>query len=360
MMPYAAMTGKDVWEDQNADAEYSLKIFYMFSKSYRALVARESPDGRFSQKIEERQVSDLPENEVLIRVKYSGLNYKDALSASGNRGVTKKYPFQPGIDASGIVEDSGNALFRPGDEVLVTGYDLGMNTDGGFGEYIRVPAEWIVPRPQGLTLKACMIYGTAGFTAALGIDKMLRMGQTPGDGEVLVTGASGGVGSLAVSIFSRLGFSVIAATGKHEHSDHLMRIGANRVIPREAVDDDSGRPLLRTRWAGAYDTVGGNILATVIKACKVHGSVACCGNVRSYNLETTIFPFILNGVNLLGVNSATCSMEHRRKLWDLLEDKWKPAHLDAMAKTIELDDLPSYIPRILEGKTTGRIVVNTG
>ncbi len=328
----------------------------MEEKLFRALIARET-DGKFTRNIEERSINDLPPNNVLIKVQYSGLNYKDALSATGNKGVTRKYPFQPGIDASGTVEKSESPLFNKGDEVLVTGYDLGMNTDGGFGEYIRVPGEWVVPRPSALTLRDCMVYGTAGFTAALGIDKMLRMGQKPDDGRILVTGASGGVGSLVVGIFSRLGFEVVAATGKADAYDYLKELGASEVIEREEVNDESGKFLLKPQWAGAYDTVGGNTLNTVLKACKVHGSVVTAGNARSFKLETTVFPFILNGVNLLGVNSATCPMDHRKDLWDKLAGKWRVSNLEKIGHSMKLEELDHYIEEILKGKIMGRMVL---
>lgn len=329
----------------------------MNTKLFKALIVNEEKENTFIRQFEIRKISDLPTNDVLIKVHFSGLNYKDALSASGNKGITRIYPHVPGIDASGIVEESRSPLYNVGDEVLVTGYDLGMNTDGGFSEYIRVPAEWVVPKPAGLSLKECMIYGTAGFTVALGLNKMQLMGQKPADGEILVTGASGGVGSLAVAIFSKLGFEVIAATGKEKANDFLMNLGAKRIISRDEVNDASGKLLLKPMWAGAFDTVGGNILATALKACKVHGSIATCGNALSYNLETTVFPFILNGVNLLGINSATCQMNLRRDLWTKLAGEWKTDQLENIANYIGLEELDFYIDEILRGKVMGRMVV---
>jgi len=330
----------------------------MQNKSYKAFIVRELSDGNFKGEIETRNISDLPENDTLIRVHYSGLNYKDALSSSGNKGVTRAYPHQPGIDASGIVKECPGGRFQSGDEVLVTGYDLGMNTSGGFGEYIRVPAEWVVPKPPALSLEECMIYGTAGFTAALGIDRMLKMGQKPDDGPVVVTGATGGVGSMAVAILSRIGFEVKAATGKTDAHDYLKSIGASEIISREKVNDQSGRLLLRPQWAGGFDTVGGNILDTLLKACSVHGNIASCGNALSYKLQTTVFPFILNGVNLLGVNSATCPMLHREELWQKLAGEWKVDQLDAIKKVVSLEELDYYNGEILQGKIVGRIVVS--
>ncbi len=330
----------------------------MEEQMFKALFVEERDKGIFKREVISRRINDLPENDVLIKVHYSGLNYKDALSATGNKGVTRSYPHTPGIDASGIVEESGNNAFRIGDEVLVTGYDLGMNTDGGFGEYIRVPAEWLVPKPANLTLEECMVLGTAGFTAALGIDRMLKMGQKPEDGPLVVTGATGGVGSMAVAILAKIGFDVIAATGKKDVMGYLQTLGAKEVIGRVEVDDQSGRPLLKPKWAGGFDTVGGNILNTLLKACSVHGCIASCGNALSYKLETTIFPFILNGVNLLGVNSATCPMNHRKDLWEKLSGEWKVDQLDTIKKLVSLDDLNHYIDEILQGKIVGRIVIS--
>ena len=249
---------------------------------------------------------------------YSSLNYKDALSARGNKGVTRQYPHTPGIDASGTVIESTSPEFKEGDQVIVTGYDLGMNTLGGFGEFINVPADWVVPLPVGLSLKESMVIGTAGFTAALAMHHLLQCLQKPGDGPLLVTGATGGVGSLAILLASKLGFEVIASSGKSYKQEYLTSLGAKKVIERSAVDDQSGRMLLRAQWAGAIDTVGGNTLATVLKSLQQHGNVAACGNVASPLLNTSVFPFILNGVNLLGVNSATTPMPLRREIWDNL------------------------------------------
>ncbi|MFZ4548652.1 MAG: YhdH/YhfP family quinone oxidoreductase, partial [Bacteroidales bacterium] len=284
----------------------------------------EETDVTFRNQIIQRNTDELPQNGVLIKVAYSSLNYKDALSASGNKGVTRRYPHTPGIDASGEVVESNSTEFKPGDQVIVTGYDLGMNTMGGFGEFINVPAEWVVPLPAGLSLKESMILGTAGFTAALSMHHLIRCGQKPEDGTLLVTGATGGVGSLSVAIASKSGFNVTASTGKPEKKEYLECLGAKTIVGREVVDDKSGKMLLRPQWSAAIDTVGGNTLATVLKSLKTHGNVACCGNVASPLLSTSVFPFILNGVNLLGVNSATTPMHHRKDLWAKLTGDWKP------------------------------------
>lgn len=332
----------------------------MIKEKFKAMVVSELEGNRFSREIVEREISSLPEGEVLINVKYSSLNYKDALSATGNRGVTRKYPHTPGIDAAGIVAQSTNENFKVGDEVIVTGYDLGMNTSGGFAEYIRVPAQWVVKLPKNLTLMESMIYGTAGFTAALSVYKLIEAGVNPSNGDILVTGATGGVGSIAVGILHKLGYGVIAGTGKHEVKDTLLKIGAKDIILREELDDKSGKALLKERWAGVIDTVGGNILATALKSTKYGGSVTSCGNVASYEFTSTVYPFILRGVSLLGVDSVQCPMKLRLKLWDLLSSEWKPDNLGLNVEEVSLEGLDEKIDKILEGKIVGRILVNVG
>lgn len=325
-------------------------------ENYNAFVVRENEDGSFSRAVEVKNVKDLPAGEVLIQVKYAGLNYKDALSASGHKGITKSFPHTPGVDASGVVVASESSSISIGDEVLVTGYDLGMNTSGGFQEYIRVPEGWVVKKPKNLSLLESMILGTAGFTAALSLHKMELMGQDPNQGEVLVTGATGGVGSMAVGILHKAGYQVIASTGS-KHIDHLKSLGAHRIEDRSFANDASGRPLLRSMWAGAIDTVGGNTLATCVKACKRHGSVAACGLVASHKLEMTVYPFLLNGVNILGVDSAETDMSLRQTLWDKLSQQWKIEDLTKYSTKIKLNQLDDYISKILRGETTGRVVV---
>jgi alcohol dehydrogenase len=324
---------------------------------FNAFWVTEESDGSFKSQILQRYTSDLQQNGVLIKVAYSSLNYKDALSAAGNKGVTRHYPHTPGIDAAGIIAESNSDKFQPGDEVIVTGYDLGMNTAGGFGEYINVPAEWVVPLPEALSLRESMILGTAGFTAALSMHHLIRCGQKQQDGSLLVTGATGGVGSLAVAIASKLGFNVTASTGKTDKEEYLINIGAKTIVDRSAVDDQSGRMLLRPQWAGAIDTVGGNTLATILKSLKTHGNVASCGNVSSPLLNTSVFPFILNGVNLLGVNSATTPMLLRESVWKKLSGDWKPDLQRIETKIIGLNELEMSISDILQGKITGRVVL---
>ncbi len=324
---------------------------------FNAFWITEEPNGTFKSQIIQRNTNELPQNCVLIKVVFSSLNYKDALSAKGNKGVTRRYPHTPGIDAAGIVAESTSPDFKSGDQVIVTGYDLGMNTMGGFGEYINVPAEWVVHLPAGLSLKESMILGTAGFTAALAMHHLLRCGQKPTDGPLLVTGATGGVGSLSVLIAATLGFEVIASTGKADETGYLINIGARNVIDRKEVDDQSGRMLLRQQWAGAIDTVGGNTLATILKSLKPHGNIACCGNVASPLLNTSVFPFILNGVNLLGVNSATTPIHLRLLLWEKLSKEWKPDFQKIKTEVVGLDEIHLSIEKILKGGITGRVVL---
>jgi acrylyl-CoA reductase (NADPH) len=329
----------------------------MNPQTFSAMVVRETAHGQYVRKIEERHLDDLPAGDVLIAVQYSSLNYKDALSATGNKGVTRHYPHTPGIDAAGEVVESRAEGLKPGDPVLVTGYDLGMNTAGGFGQYIRVPADWVVKLPDGLSLHESMIYGTAGFTAGLSLHHLTAAGITPGDGEVLVTGATGGVGSLAVALLHRAGYPVTAASGKSDQHDFLTRLGANRIIDRESLVDTSNRPLLGKQWAAAVDTVGGNILSTVIRSTRPHGVVTCCGNVASAELHLTVYPFILRGVRLMGVDSATCPREIRMAVWQRLAREWKPASLVQLSSDIPLAALDQHIDLILKGRQTGRRVV---
>lgn len=324
---------------------------------FKAFYVTENEDKTFSSRVIERSTDDLPEGEVLIRVKYSSLNYKDALSASGNRGVTRNYPHTPGIDAAGIVEASTSDAFSKGEQVIVTGFDLGMNTAGGFGQYIRVPAKWVVKLPRGLRLKESMIFGTAGLTAALCIDRLLQNGLTPDKGKVIVTGATGGVGTMAVMILSKLGFHVVGVTGKPEGEAFLLSLGAKEVISREAINDQSGRPMLKGIYAGCVDTVGGNMLATILKSMQYNGLVSLCGLVQSPELSTTVFPFILRGVSMFGIDSSECDIEWRKKIWKNLAGKWKPQGIQSITKTVTLKGLAKEIKKILKGGQMGRVVV---
>jgi acrylyl-CoA reductase (NADPH) len=325
---------------------------------YKALVVTEDADGQFSKAVTARSTADLPPGDLLVRVHYSSLNYKDALSATGVKGVTRVYPHTPGIDAAGVVEVTDTPEFSIGDEVVVIGYDLGMNTPGGFGELIRIPSDWVVPRPKNLSLAECMVLGTAGFTAAMSAESLINHGLEPGDGEVLVTGATGGVGSIAVALLANLGFNVTAATGKKAHYEFLHKLGAANVLARHEVVDEQNRPMLSARWAGVVDTVGGDMLSSAIRATRQWGAIAACGNVASSRLDTTIFPFILRGVTLYGINSEQVPKNERARLWNRLAMEWKLPTLNSLAKEVHLMDLDDEIERILGGGQVGRILVN--
>lgn len=325
--------------------------------AFKALQTSENADGRFQTQVIDRNTADLPDGEVLIRVNYSSLNYKDALSASGNRGVTRNYPHTPGIDAAGTVAESSVAEFAPGDEVIVTGYDLGMNTAGGFGQYIRVPAAWVIKRPSGLSLREAMILGTAGLTAALCIDKLEQAGLVPGEAPVLVTGATGGVGSVAVMLLAKLGYKVAAVTGKPEQAPFLEALGATQVVERAALQSGVEKPLLKEQWAGAVDTVGGDILFNVVKSLQRGASVACCGLTAGVGFQASVLPFILRGVNLLGVDSVEIPLVVKASMWDKLSLQWKLPKLDELAQEVSLEQLPEAIERILAGQQVGRMLV---
>jgi acrylyl-CoA reductase (NADPH) len=326
-------------------------------QTFKAMVVSETAEKMFPREIRERALSDLPAGELIIEVKYSSLNYKDALSATGNKGVTRKYPHTPGIDAAGVVADSTTRLFAVGDQVTVTGFDLGMNTSGGFGQYISVPALWATKLPQGLSLKDSMSHGTAGLTAALCIIRLMASGLTKESGEVLVTGATGGVGSIAVAILAKLGFNVVAATGKSSEHDFLKGLGAKAIISREEANDTSGRPLQKPRWAGVVDTVGGNILATALKTTKYGGLVTACGNAMSADLNTNVFPFILRGVSLLGVDSVEIPMRARQMAWNKLAGEWS-IDVGSLVTEVSLAELNPKIDEILKGGIRGRVLVN--
>ncbi|HET6884140.1 MAG TPA: YhdH/YhfP family quinone oxidoreductase [Pirellulales bacterium] len=320
------------------------------------LVTKEGKQTR--GEVTERPLSELPDGDVLVHVAWSSLNYKDALSASGHPGVTRKFPHVPGIDAAGSVVESRSAEWKRGDEVIVTSYDLGQNTWGGFGQYIRVPAAWIVRRPHGLTVRESMVLGTAGFTAALSLLALVEHGLKPGDGELLVTGASGGVGSLSVALAAQAGYRVVASTGKPAAHEVLRQLGAGRIVGREEVGEASEKPLLPTRWAGCIDTVGGPTLATVLRSLNRGCCATACGLVGGVDLPLTIYPFILRAVELIGIDSAECPHDRRVQIWQKLADDWKLDKLDLLTTEVTLGGLPEQIDKILRGQVTGRVVVN--
>jgi putative YhdH/YhfP family quinone oxidoreductase len=327
---------------------------------FKSLVITETKDGKFLRQIKTKNTDELPAGEVLIRVHYSALNYKDGLSATGHKGITRKFPHTPGIEAAGVVEESRTPLFTEGDHVFVTGFDLGMNTAGAFAEYIRVPAEWVLHVPEGLTCKECMTIGTAGLTAAYALHKMELLGQTPSAGPIVVTGSTGGVGSLSVAILAKAGYEVIACTGKNYATEYLRFLGASQVQPREFADDHSGKPLRHSMWAGAIDTVSGNTLTTLIKMCKRDGCVVATGLLSSNKLETLVYPFLLNGINLLGIGAGQTPIGLRKLLWKKLTTEWNVTDkLFAVAHEVKLEDLKDkFIDAIMAGQTRGRVVVN--
>ena len=326
-------------------------------QSFKALVVRQ--DGRnFSREIERRYISDLPDGEVLIRVHYSSINYKDILSCFGDKTVTRHYPHTPGIDAAGIVESSMVSDFRVGQSVVVISFDLGANTSGGFGQYIRVPASWVMLLPKGLSLRESMIYGTAGFTAGLSVNLLQKQGVLPDDGPILVTGATGGVGSISLALLSSLGYSVSASSGNKNANPFLIKLGALEVVSREKVIDILGRTLLKELWSGAIDTVGGPTLETILKSCKKKGVVVSTGLVSSSNISTSVFPFILRGISLIGSGASETSMKKRNEIWGKLAQEWKLKELDFIATDCCLDDLEENIVNIANGNQLGRVVIN--
>ena len=330
----------------------------MDSTRFKALLVEKAGDNEFTRKIVERSIGDLPAGDLVVRVRYSSLNYKDALSATGHPGVTRTFPHTPGIDAAGEVAASASGAFRPGDRVLVTGYDLGMNTAGGYGGYIRIPSSWAIPLPEGLTLRECMALGTAGLTAGLSVLKLTNAGIRPEDGEILVTGATGGVGSLTVGILAKAGYRVIAATGKSADAWFLRDLGAADVIDRGQVTAGAERPMMKERWAGAVDVVGGGTLAAAVKSVHYGGVITCCGLVGSAELPLTVYPFIMRGVSLLGIDSALCPIDLRRQVWQRLAGEWRIDRIDSLVTEVGLEGVEEKIQAILRGGIRGRVVVN--
>ncbi len=328
------------------------------SKLYKALVIEKGSKGHFTRKVKKCSIDNLPGHEILVEVHYSALNYKDALSATGNKGITQHFPHTPGVDAAGIVVESDDKRFSSGDKVIVTSFDLGQNTPGGFGQYIRVPADWIVLLPGGLNLRESMMLGTAGFTAAYGVYKLIQNNKEPECGSILVTGATGGVGSLAVALLALNGFEVIAATGKMDQKKYLRQLGASEIMNRDEVYASSDKALLSSRWQGALDTVGGAMLDAVLRQTAHNGTVACCGNILGGTLNSSIYPFILRGVSLMGIDSGICLMPMRKKIWELLAGKWKLSNLETICRECSLEELNKEIDKILDGDQVGKVLVN--
>ena len=329
----------------------------MLPKDFKCYLVDKDPQGNVTGRITQRPLDELPQDEVLIRVHYSSLNYKDALGATGHPGVNRQFPNVPGVDAAGVVAQTGVFEFVEGDQVLVTGFDMGSNRWGGFAEYVRVPQDWVVPLPDGLSLRESMMLGTAGLTAGFCVQALEKHDVTPDRGPVVVSGASGGVGSVAVAVLAKLGYHVVAVTGKTSAHQYLESLGAAEILDRQAVDDSSQRALLSRRWAGAVDTVGGNILGTILRSAQLGACVAACGNAAGHDLPVTVYPFILRGVTLAGIDAAWCPIPLRHQTWDRLADQWKPDSLDSIARFIDMEELPAHVEEILAGQVTGRYAV---
>ena len=326
--------------------------------TYKAFEVREEIEKKFVGAIVEKSALELAEGSVSIEVHYSSVNYKDALSASGSKAVTREYPHVPGIDAAGKVLASTDSNFAVGDEVVVTGYDLGMNTAGGFGQQVTVPGGWVTKLPVGLSLRDSMVLGTAGLTAGLCVNKLLLNSITPEAGKVLVTGATGGVGIIACALLVKLGFEVVASTGKLAETAKLMALGVSEVISREAFSEENPRPMLKESYAAAVDVAGGTTLVNVIKSLSYGGSVAACGLVDSPALSATVLPFILRGVNLLGVDSVELPLDQKQQIWNLFANEWALTDIDSLAETIVLAELPAVLAKVLAGGAVGRYVLD--
>jgi putative YhdH/YhfP family quinone oxidoreductase len=327
------------------------------AETFRALLVEQPEPKRFTRSIVTRTLDNLAKGELVVRVRWSSLNYKDALSATGHPGVTRNFPHTPGIDAAGEVVSDVSGRFQPGDRVIVTGFDLGMETDGGYGQLIRIPAAWALPLPPGLELRDSMILGTAGLTAALSVHALVGRNVVPEAGEILVTGATGGVGSVAVALLARLGYRVVAATGKPEAAAFLSRLGAALTIPRDEVTANVERPMLKERWAGVIDCVGGDTLVAALKSTRYGGTVSCCGLVGSADLNLNVYPFILRGVSLLGIDSVQCPLAVRSVVWHKLANEWRLPQLEQLADECTLEGLEEKIAAILKGQLQGRTVV---
>ena len=326
-------------------------------ENFRALRVEEVSRGIYETHLSEQTFSDLPEEDLLVAVEYSSLNYKDALSAHGNKGVTKRYPHTPGIDAAGVVLSDRSGRFAEGEKVIVTGKDLGMNTPGGLAEYIRIPSDWAVPLPATMSTRDAMTLGTAGLTAFLCIQKLQAMGANPEDGEVVVTGATGGVGSLAVALLSHIGFRVAAVTGKLEASEYLVNLGAAKIIDRNHLNELVRKPLANPQWAHGIDCLGGEYLFSVAKSLHYGGSVAACGLAASADFSANVFPFILRNINLLGVDSVELPLTTKRHAWEQLAGPARLKNLDQIAEQISLEQAPTFLRQIMNGHAFGRYLV---
>ncbi len=328
----------------------------ILKEDFKALVM-DKTEGDFTIGIKKITFDDLPHGEVLIKVAYSSINYKDGLASIPEGKIVRSYPFVPGIDLAGVVVSSEDPRYAEGDQVIATSYEIGVSHYGGYSEYARIPADWIVPLPSGLSLKEAMIYGTAGLTAALSVQRLEENGLSPEKGKVLVSGATGGVGSIAVAILAKRGYDVVASTGKASEHDYLHKLGAKEVVSRDEVFNGKVKALDKQLWAGAVDPVGGESLAAILSKIHYNGSVAVSGLTGGGNVPTTVFPFILRGINLLGIDSVYCPMESRKPLWQRMASDFKPEVLESISKEISLDELAQTLPIILQGQAKGRFIV---
>ncbi|MEK9653530.1 MAG: oxidoreductase [Betaproteobacteria bacterium] len=317
----------------------------------------EEVDGKVVSGFKQMNLTDLDAGEVVIKTAYSSVNFKDALAATGAGKIIRRFPCIGGIDLSGTVVESSSSEFSVGDEVIATSYDIGVAHHGGYAEYARIPAEWVVPMPKGLDLFSSMALGTAGFTAGLAVERMEHDGLAPSAGPVVVNGATGGVGGIAVDILSGLGYSVTAMTGKSDQEGYLKNLGASEILLRDSIDLEKIKPLARETWAGAVDNLGGDILSWIASGMKVGGAIASIGLASSFKFNTTVMPFILRGVSLLGIDSVNAKSLVRRKVWERLGSDMKPAHLSDIVQTVEFDELPSVFPKLMQSAMRGRVVV---
>ena len=330
----------------------------MESQKLRALQVRKDDDGKITAAVIEMTVGDLDEGNVVIRAEFSGVNYKDALAATGaGRGIMRDFPKVAGIDVAGVVAESSDSRYRPGDKVLITGYKLGVDHDGGFAEFVRAPADWLVPLPGGISAREAMTVGTAGFTAALSVMRLMENGLAPENGKVIVLGATGGVGGFAVAFLAKLGFQVTAVTGKAESRDYLQKLGASEILLRNEIERGE-KPLEKPMWAGAVDPVGGDWLAWLTRTLKPGAAAAVSGLTGGVELKTTVMPFILRGVSVLGIDSVFCPADRRLRAWEKIADEWKPKDLEIfIAEEVDLDGLGEVFPKLIGGKMQGRALL---
>lgn len=328
-------------------------------EKFKALLI-EDVDGKVASGFKDLTVDELDPGEVLIKTAYSSVNFKDALAATGTGKIIRRFPCVGGIDLSGTVVESKSSRFKVGQEVIATSYDIGVAHHGGYSEYCRIPEGWVVAMPEGLDLFGAMALGTAGFTAGLAVERMEHNGLTPSSGPVVVNGATGGVGGIAVDILSGLGYSVTAVTGKSDQDSYLKDIGASDVIHRDTLDLEKIKPLARETWAGAVDNLGGDMLAWMASSVKVGGAIASIGLASSFKLNTTVMPFILRGVSLLGIDSVNAEMTIRQRVWERLASDMKPQHINQIVSQIEFDELPTVFAKVMKSEMKGRAVVKIG